>query len=195
MFHRSIFLITICLLATLAAPAIGWAAAQDQESVAAEQQQEADETTGEDTAEPAKDSFFETTTVTATGAKVDVFDIATSVAVIPAEVIEQKMPENPVDLFREQPGVDVNGVGPNQARPIIRGQRGLRVLFMENGLRMNNARRQSDFGEASGLVDLDNVQTMEQQQLERKPSSAISCVEFEYHLYGIQLYNLKMMYL
>ena len=170
MLHRSIILITLCLLVAAVAPAISWAAAQDQETLATEQQQEEAEAAGEEVVEETQESFFESTTVTATSQKTDVFDIATSVAVIPAEVIEQKMPENPVDLFREQPGVDVNGVGPNQPRPIIRGQRGLRVLFMENGLRMNNARRQSDFGEASGLVDLDNVQTME---VVRGPASVL----------------------
>ena len=130
-----------------------WADAQDDEVTSAEQelQEEADAAGAEGCGhraaadEPVPESFFESTTVTATVKETDVFDIATPVAVIPAEVIEQKMPENPVDMFREQPGVDVNGVGPNQPRPIIRGQRGLRVLFMENGLRLNNARRQTDF--------------------------------------------------
>ena len=169
MSYRIPVLALICLLGTLVAPVTGWAEAQDQEPVAEELQEEA-EASQEGAAEPATESFFESTTVTATSRETDVFDIATSVAVIPAKVIEQKMPENPVDLFREQPGVDVNGVGPNQARPIIRGQRGLRVLFMENGLRMNNARRQTDFGEVSGLVDLDNVQTME---VVRGPASVL----------------------
>lgn len=163
----SVFVLS--LLAVAVAPAAVWADAQTQEAAATEAQEE-EATDGEESAEAAPESFFETTTVTATVQKTDVFNIATSVAVIPAEVIEQRMPENPVDMFREQPGVDVNGVGPNQPRPIIRGQRGLRVLFMENGLRMNNARRQSDFGEASGLVDLDNVATME---VVRGPASVL----------------------
>ena len=161
MINRLTRLALICILATAMAPAIGWANAQDQEAEASDQ---------EESEEVAQKSFFESTTVTATVERSDVFDIATPVAVISAEMIEQKMPENPVDLFREQPGVDVNGVGPNQPRPIIRGQRGLRVLFMENGLRMNNARRQTDFGEASGLVDLDNVETME---VVRGPASVL----------------------
>ncbi len=169
MHFRTMILIAVCLVAALATPTDGWGVPQNEEAVATEEQMEEGAAEGE-SSEASKKSFFESTTVTATGEPVDVFDIATSVAVIPAEVIEQKMPESPVDLFREQPGVDVNGVGPNQPRPIIRGQRGLRVLFMENGLRMNNARRQTDFGEASGLVDLDNVQTME---VVRGPASVL----------------------
>lgn len=115
-------------------------------------------------------SFFEETTVTATGSKRDVFEVATPVTVIREEEIQRKQPENAADLLREQPGMDVNGVGPNQQRPVIRGQRGLRVLFLENGLRMNNARRQTDFGEITGLVDLESVSTVE---VVRGPSSVL----------------------
>ena len=155
-------IILICLLALVLVPASSWAAPspQQEEAEAAEPDPETEAEADEDAGEPAE-SFFEATTVTATGTEIDVFDIATSVAVIPEEEIERRLPENAVDLFRAQPGVDVNGVGPNQARPIIRGQRGLRVLFMENGLRMNNARRQSDFGEISGLVDMGSVSSVE----------------------------------
>lgn len=115
-------------------------------------------------------SFFSETTVTATGSKRDVFEIATPVTVIPKEKIERKAPQNAADMLREEPGTDVTGVGQNQMRPVIRGQRGLRVLFLENGLRLNNPRRQTDFGEISGLVDLGSVQTME---VVRGPASVL----------------------
>ncbi|MCP3956439.1 MAG: TonB-dependent receptor [bacterium] len=121
--------------------------------------------------EPDEDlSFFASTSVTATGTEIDTFDIPAPVIVIDAERIEELQPDNAADLLRGEPGVDVNGIGPNQARPIIRGQRGLRILFLENGLRMNNARRQSDFGEATGLVDIDNVETLE---VVRGPASVL----------------------
>lgn len=115
-------------------------------------------------------SFFATVTVTATGTETDSFEIATPVTVISAEEIERQAPNNAADLLRGEAGVDVNGVGPNQARPIIRGQRGLRVLFLENGLRLNNPRRQTDFGEISGLVDLDSVERVE---VVRGPASVL----------------------
>jgi len=106
-------------------------------------------------------SFFEETTVTATGSEIDTFQIPTPVIVIDEETIQDLQPNNATDLLRNEPGVDVNGVGPNQGRPIIRGNRGLRVLFLQNGLRMNNARRQTDFGEIVGMVDMEYVQRME----------------------------------
>ncbi len=129
------------------------------------------EATEEAAAEPDEDmSFFASTSVTATGSATDTFDIPAPVIVIDAERIGELSPDNAADLLRGEPGVDVNGIGPNQARPIIRGQRGLRILFLENGLRMNNARRQSDFGEATGLVDIDNVETLE---VVRGPASVL----------------------
>ncbi|MEO8216967.1 MAG: TonB-dependent receptor [Acidobacteriota bacterium] len=118
----------------------------------------------------ATPSFFAETTVTATGSKRDVFEVATPVTVIRHDEIQRKVPQNAAELLRYQPGTDVADVGPNQMRPIIRAQRGLRVLFLENGLRMNNARRQTDFGEISGLVDIDSVETIE---VVRGPASVL----------------------
>lgn len=118
----------------------------------------------------AMPSFFAQTTITATGSARDVFDVATPVTVIRADEIRRKAPQNAADLLREQPGVDVTGVGPNQTRPVIRGQRGLRVLLLENGLRINNPRRQTDFGEITGLVDLQSVSTIE---VVRGPASVL----------------------
>jgi outer membrane receptor protein involved in Fe transport len=122
------------------------------------------DTEADPAAPPAEDptaSFFAATTVTALGHEVDTFDITTSVTVIPRIEIERQLPNSAADLLRDQPGVDVNGVGINQARPVIRGQRGLRVLFLEDGLRLNNARRQTDFGEITGLVDVADVSSVE----------------------------------
>jgi outer membrane receptor protein involved in Fe transport len=113
------------------------------------------------TVEEPEGSFYDSTTVTALGREVDVFQVSTPVTVIQELEIARRLPNNAADLLREEPGVDVNGVGVNQARPVIRGQRGLRILFMEDGLRMNNARRQTDFGELSALVDIDDVSSVE----------------------------------
>jgi outer membrane receptor protein involved in Fe transport len=116
---------------------------------------------GSATADAPSASFFASTTVTALGREVDTFEITTPVTVIPMLEIERRLPDNAADLLRDEPGVDVNGVGFNQARPVIRGQRGLRVLFLEDGLRLNNARRQTDFGEITGLVDVDDLRSVE----------------------------------
>ena len=118
--------------------------------------------------EPVPENFFGVATVTATGTRTETFGVPVPVTVL--EDLELQVPDNAADLLRAQPGVDVNGIGPNQARPIIRGLRGLRVLFLENGLRMNNARRQSDFGEIPGLIDIESVETLE---VVRGPASVL----------------------
>ncbi len=114
---------------------------------------------GDDTGELA--SFFASTTVTATGTERSAFEVSTPVSVINGDQIQRLQPENPADLLRTMPGVDVDGVGPNQARPVIRGLRGLRVLFLENGLRLNNPRRQTDFGEITALSDISDARQVE----------------------------------
>ncbi len=123
------------------------------------------EEVAEDEADPI---FYSTTTVTATGSRTESFNVAVPVTVL--EELTVMAPNNAADLLRFEVGVDVNGVGPNQGRPIIRGQSGLRVLFLEDGLRMNNSRRQTDFGEIPGLVDLDSVEAIE---IVRGPASVL----------------------
>lgn len=123
----------------------------------------ADDQAGGDQAADDEDgmSFFARTTVTATGTEIDTFRVATPTIVIDREQIVREIPNNAADLMRNQPGVDINGIGPNQGRPTIRGQRGHRVLFLEDGLRLNNVRRQTDFGEITGLVDIETVESVE----------------------------------
>jgi hemoglobin/transferrin/lactoferrin receptor protein len=85
------------------------------------------------------------------------------------DFIEQ-VPNTISDLFRAQPGLDVTGVGANQVRPQIRGQGGQRVLMLSDGVRMNNTRRQRDFGELPALVDLGAI---DQVEVVRGPASVL----------------------
>jgi outer membrane receptor protein involved in Fe transport len=109
-------------------------------------------------------------TVTATRTKEDTFDVPQPVAVVSRDEIMQKNPNTSTDLLRELPGVDVNGVGTNQPRPFIRGQRGQRVLLLEDGIRLNNPRRELDFGELAAIVD---VASTEQIEVVRGPASVL----------------------
>lgn len=113
------------------------------------------------TGEPKDASIFFEVTVTATNTPQDVFDVPNPVSVINRIEIERKLPNTATDLLLHLPGVDVNGVGPQQPRPIIRGQRGQRILVMADGIRLNNPRRQSDFGEIPSLIDTNGVETVE----------------------------------
>jgi hemoglobin/transferrin/lactoferrin receptor protein len=82
----------------------------------------------------------------------------------------ERVPNTVSDLFRTLPGLDVTGVGINQVRPQIRGQGGQRILLLNDGLRMNNTRRQRDFGELPALVDLGAI---EQVEVVRGPASVL----------------------
>lgn len=159
-------------LALAAAPLPGLAAeAAPQPQAPPEEPKPAGEPAAEEPAsEPQDASVFYEVTVTATSTPQDVFDVPNPVSVINRLEIERKMPETATDLLRTLPGVDVNGVGPQQPRPIIRGQRGQRILVMEDGIRLNNPRRQSDFGELPSLVDTNGV---EQVEVVRGPGSVL----------------------
>ncbi|MBK6487340.1 MAG: TonB-dependent receptor [Gemmatimonadetes bacterium] len=111
-----------------------------------------------------------TVTVTATRAPTDVRQVPAPVTVLDSASIRERAPNNAADLLREAPGVDVVGTGPNQGRPSIRGQRGQRILLLQDGLRLNNNRRQQDFGELPALVDVDQVERVE---VVRGPSSVL----------------------
>lgn len=109
-------------------------------------------------------------TVTATRRSTDVHDVAQPVSVLDSTIIRSRLPNTAADLLREIPGVDVIGTGVNQARPIIRGQRGQRILLLEDGARLNNSRRQQDFGELPALVD---VSTVDRVEIVRGPASVL----------------------
>lgn len=109
-------------------------------------------------------------TVTATRTKRDTFETPKPVNVVARQKIEEAAPNNVTDLLTELPGVDVNGVGANQSRPVIRGFRGQRILLMEDGIRMNSSRRQQDFGEITGMVD---VSTVDRVEVVRGPASVL----------------------
>lgn len=99
--------------------------------------------------------------VTATRDPKEIFVIAAPVSVLDSVALRTISPNTASDILKGLPGIDVNGVGTNQTRPTIRGQRGQRILLLEDGLRLNNARRQQDFGELPAIVDVNNVSQVE----------------------------------
>ncbi len=109
-------------------------------------------------------------TVTATRNPKTVFHTASPVVVVDSTRIRSTLPNGVAELLRESPGVDITGTGANQGRPIIRGQRGQRILLLEDGIRLNNTRRQQDFGEIPALVGLDAIDRVE---VVRGPASVL----------------------
>lgn len=108
--------------------------------------------------------------VTATRSLRRVFETAAPVSVVDSQTIRDERPNSAAEAIDDLPGIDINGVGPNQQRPTIRGQRGQRILLLEDGLRLNNARRQADFGELPAIVDIGGVDRIE---VVRGPASVL----------------------
>jgi hemoglobin/transferrin/lactoferrin receptor protein len=125
-----------------------------------------------DSTKPAasRATVLETVTVTATRTATDVRNVAAPVIVIDSLKIRSRLGTGVADLLRSEPGVDVVGTGANQVRPTIRGQRGQRILLLEDGMRLNNSRRQQDFGELPSLVDADQLARVE---VVRGPASVL----------------------
>jgi outer membrane receptor protein involved in Fe transport len=138
-----------------------------QQTAATQTEKEKEKDKEKDVKEP---QLYYEVTVTATRTKKDTLDIPKAVSVVDRKKIQEKAPNNVTELLTELPGVDMNGVGANQSRPIIRGYRGQRILLMEDGMRMNNSRRQQDFGEIPALVDISEVDRVE---VVRGPASVL----------------------
>ena len=109
-------------------------------------------------------------TITATRTEKDVFDAPSAVSVIDSATLRRRLPNTPVDGFRDLPGLDVTGVGTNQTRPTIRGLGGQRILLLEDGLRLNNSRRQQDFGELPAIAGISGIDRVE---VVRGPASVL----------------------
>jgi hemoglobin/transferrin/lactoferrin receptor protein len=108
--------------------------------------------------------------VTATRGERALSTVPRPVTVVTSREFRRELPNTVSDLFRTRPGLDVAGVGVNQARPQIRGLKGQRVLLLSDGLRLNNSRRQTDFGELLALVDVNGVERVE---VVRGPASVL----------------------
>jgi hemoglobin/transferrin/lactoferrin receptor protein len=108
--------------------------------------------------------------VTATRSEKLVFRTAAPLLVVDSSVIRREAPNGIADLFRNLPGMDVTGVGPNQTRLMVRGQRGQRILLAEDGIRLNNSRRQQDFGELPAFTDVNGIARVE---ILRGPASVL----------------------
>jgi len=99
--------------------------------------------------------------VTATRLPRDGFTTPLSVTTFGKVRLQERTPNGVTDLFRDEPGLDIVGVGVSQPRPIIRGLEGQRILLLEDGVRLGNSRREKDRGELPGLVDVSSVERVE----------------------------------
>lgn len=76
-------------------------------------------------------------TVTATRSAEQVSTIPQTVSILTSETINRTQARTPNQMLREEPGIWSVQVA-NQGSPIVRGQIGNRVLYLWNGIRINN---------------------------------------------------------
>lgn len=108
--------------------------------------------------------------VTATRTSRAVFRTPAAVSVVGQRLLETTPATGISEALKTLPGLDVTGVGMQQQRPVIRGLRGQRILLLQDGVRLNNSRRQQDFGEVPSLIDLGQIDRVE---VVRGPSSVL----------------------
>lgn len=115
-------------------------------------------------------AVLEAIVVTATRSPLKAVDVPAAVSLLTANALQRRPLSSPIDLFLDLPGLDLSGVGPNQRRPVIRGLSGQRILLLEDGMRVNNSRRQQDFGELPSLV---NQYALDRVEVVRGPASVL----------------------
>lgn len=104
----------------------------------------------------------ESVTTTATRTQVTTDDTAVPVTVVGRDQLEREPVNTVGDIFRSLPGTSTTNEGAFQVRPRIRGLESNRILILVDGERLNNARTStSQSGIEIGLVDVDNVETVE----------------------------------
>lgn len=108
--------------------------------------------------------------VTATRTPRALLDVPGAANVISRADLNRRPFGSVASLFADLPGLDVTGVGPNQARPVIRGFSGQRILLLDDGLRVTNSRRQQDFGELPSLLGQTGLDRIE---IVRGPASVL----------------------
>ena len=119
---------------------------------------------------PRSPADLDTVIITATRTERSTFNTPQPVTVLDARLFRERLPNGLADLFRDFAGLDASGVGPNQRRPEIRGMRGQRILLLQDGLRLNNSRRQQDFGELPAVAGTAGIERVE---VVRGPSSVL----------------------
>lgn len=153
---------TLAVLLTFIVVPVIWAdgeAASDTAALATETSPEDDPKIEE---KDGKRVFKERVVVTAGRQEQDATETPAAISIINAEEIADRQPEKMADLFKELPGVDVQGEGPFRGLPVIRGLSSNRVLILVDGQRLNNARESTVFaGIQPGLVDLSEVERIE----------------------------------
>ena len=99
--------------------------------------------------------------VTATRTGEDPSALPQSVVNITAEDINQRQPSLPVDAVRDESGIWVQKTGAGGGTPVVRGMMGNQVLYLVDGIRINNGRLFSGPNAFFNQVDVGSIGQIE----------------------------------
>lgn len=101
----------------------------------------------------------EEVTVTARGAEQSTFESFQAVSTLDSTRLLEESHPSVGEVLDNEPGVAKRSSGPGASRPVIRGQDGDRVLFMQDGVRIGSLGSQSaDHGEPIDVLSLERIE-------------------------------------
>ncbi|MFH0878204.1 MAG: TonB-dependent receptor [Lentisphaerota bacterium] len=99
--------------------------------------------------------------VTATRTGEDPVELPQTVLNITSEAIGQRQPSQPVEAVRDEPGIWVQKTGAGGGTPVVRGLMGNQVLYLVDGIRLNNGRLFSGPNAFFNQVDIGSIEQIE----------------------------------
>jgi len=111
-------------------------------------------------AAPVLPIFLQAITVTATRSAEELKDVPQAVTVLTPDGIERRAARTPNQMLAEEPGIWSVQVSA-QGSPIVRGQIGNRVLYLWDGIRINNGALFSGPNGFFNQIPLNSVERME----------------------------------
>ena len=99
--------------------------------------------------------------VTATRTEEDSSKLPQSVNVVTREEIRDRHPTKPIEAVRDEPGVWIQKTGGGGGTPVVRGMMGNTVLYLVDGIRINNGRLFSGPNAYFNQVDISSIDRIE----------------------------------
>lgn len=91
-------------------------------------------------APPRQERPEEAITITGTRIEERAFDIPQKIETVTPQELAERQPRTPAEALRDEPGIWVQKTGHGGGAPIVRGHIGNQVLYLIDGVRVNNGR-------------------------------------------------------
>ena len=112
-------------------------------------------------ARAAEEAVLPEIVVTATRTEEDSARLPQSTSVATAEEIRERHPTQPIEALRNEPGVWIQKTGAGGGTPVVRGMMGNTVLYLVDGIRINNGRLFSGPNAFFNQIDVGSLDRIE----------------------------------